>query len=67
MASIREIMEVRELADTRTVSIVVSNDDYKVLQELARRGHSYPATVARGLLSEKIAEKRREISNAEAV
>lgn len=49
------------MAGTRTVSIVVSDEDYETLQELARRGHSYPATVARGLLSEKIAEKREEM------
>lgn len=53
------------MSGSRTVSIVVSDEDYETLQVLARRGHSYPATVGRGLLSEKIAEKRKEIEDAE--
>ena len=63
----REIKEVREAAATKTVTIRLPVEDYETLELLSERGHSYPATVARRLLSELLTEKRREINNAEAI
>lgn len=45
-----------------TISVVVTDDDLDTLKELAEKGHSYPATVARFLLAEKISEKRKELN-----
>lgn len=45
-----------------TVSIVITDDDMDTLKVLAEKGHSYPSTVARFLLAEKISEKRKELN-----
>lgn len=44
------------------ISVVVTDEDLTTLKELAEKGHSYPATVARFLLAEKISEKRKELN-----
>jgi predicted DNA-binding protein len=59
--------EVREVAATKTVTIRLPVEDYETLERLSERGHSYPATVARRLLSDILEEKRREMSDAESV
>lgn len=48
------------------LSIVISDEDKATLEALALKGHSYPATVARFLLAEKISEKREELNNGNA-
>jgi hypothetical protein len=43
-----------------TITVIVTDVDMVTLEELARLGHSYPSTVARFLLAEKISDKRKE-------
>jgi predicted transcriptional regulator len=56
--------EVREIAATKTVTIRLPEEDFDTLEKLAERGHSYPATVARRLLSEIMERTRREWESA---
>lgn len=46
-----------------TISVVVTDEDLATLKEMAEKGHSYPSTVARFLLAEKICEKRKEAAS----
>ncbi len=48
------------------IAVVVTDEDLATLKELAVKGHSYPATVARFLLAEKISEKRKEMTDGAA-
>lgn len=52
---------------TKTITIRLPVEDYETLEWLSERGHSYPATVARRLLSDILKEKRREMGDAESV
>lgn len=46
---------------TRTMSIVIREDDYEWLVSAASNSvYAYPSTLARYLLAEKISEKRRK-------